>query len=199
MTRFPHDEFAKGFLESLLLNVGTVKTSLKIGSEVREVDIYFQPDDKTDTSPYLGLLGEIAKSSLIFEPFRSPAKVHQIRFCLSKLYDLHADLFREFRRDRQREPKESELPNLWILTPTASETILTGYGASLNTDFVPSGVYLAPSNYKLGIIAIHQLPKTPATLWFRLLGRDKVQQSAIAEVAALPQSHPFRQNALDWL
>jgi hypothetical protein len=41
MTRFPHDKFAKGFLESLLSPFGEVQTSFKISSEVREVDVYF--------------------------------------------------------------------------------------------------------------------------------------------------------------
>ena len=46
---------------------------------------------------------------------------------------------------------------------------------------------------------IHQLPKIPETLWFRLLGRERVQSNAIIEVAALPLSHPYRQDALSWL
>ena len=199
MTRFPHDEFAKGFLGSLLSPLGTVQTSFKIGSEVREVDIYFQPDAGSESIPALGLLGKLAKSSLIFEPFRSPVKVHQIRFCIGKLYDLHADLFREYKRKKQGEPKDPELPNLWILTPTLGESVLAGYGARLTTEFVPSGVYSVDPSYKFGIVVIHQLPQTLETLWFRLLGRDGVQQRAIAEVAALPKNHPFRQNALDWL
>jgi hypothetical protein len=199
MTRFPHDEFAKGFLGALLSPLGTVQTSFKIGSEVREVDIYFQPDAEVEKIPGLGLLGQLAKSSLIFEPFRSPVKIHQIRFCMGKLYDLHADLFREYKRKKQGEPKDADLPDLWILTPTLGEAVLAGYGARLMTEFVPSGVYLVDPSYKFGIVVIHQLPKTSATLWFRLLGREGVQSQAITEVAALPKNHPFRQNALDWL
>jgi hypothetical protein len=49
------------------------------------------------------------------------------------------------------------------------------------------------------LIVVHQLPKTPETLWLRLLGKDKVQSQAIAEVAALPLHHPGRQDALSWL
>jgi hypothetical protein len=112
MTRFPHDEFAKGFLESLLSPFGEVQTSFKISSEVREVDVYFQVDRSIQLIPELGLL--------------SPG-------C------------------------------------------------------------------KTGIIVIHQLPKTSETLWFRLLGKEKIQSNAIAEVAALPTSHPCRQDALSWL
>ena len=41
--------------------------------------------------------------------------------------------------------------------------------------------------------------KTPRTLWCRLLGKGRVQEQAIKEVAALPPDNPYRQNALDLL
>ena len=37
------------------------------------------------------------------------------------------------------------------------------------------------------------------SIWFRLIGKGKVQSSAITEVAALPLDSPGRQNALSWL
>ncbi len=49
----------------------------------------------------------------------------------------------------------------------------------------------------MGIIVIHQLPATPATLWFRLLGKGNVQAQAIREVATLPLDSPYRSNALE--
>jgi predicted transposase/invertase (TIGR01784 family) len=60
-------------------------------------------------------------------------------------------------------------------------------------------VYVLPSGLKTGIVVIHQLPQTPETLWFRLLGKDGVQKRAIEEVAKLPQGHPYRQNTLELL
>ena len=36
MTRFPYDEFAKGFFESLLSPFGDVQTSYKISSEGKD-------------------------------------------------------------------------------------------------------------------------------------------------------------------
>ena len=88
---------------------------------------------------------------------------------------------------------------LWILAPTLSKPILAEYAATLTNEFSATGVYLLSPGCKTGIIVIHQLPKTPETLWFRLLGKDKIQSNAIAEVAALPQAYPCRQNAPSWL
>ena len=60
-------------------------------------------------------------------------------------------------------------------------------------------VYLLAPALKTGLIVIHQLPKTPRTLWCRLLGKGRVQEQAIKEVAALPPNNSYRQNALDLL
>jgi Domain of unknown function (DUF4351) len=199
MTRFPHDQFAKDFLESLLSPLGQVQTSLKISGEVREVDVYFIPDPKLSPIQELGILAECAKNTVIFEPYRNSVKVPQIRACMSKLYDLHSYLLREAKRQSQPELGDDVLPNLWILTPTLSAQILEGLGAKLELDKWGEGVYLLSQTLKTGIIVIHQLPKTPTTLWVRLLGKGKVQAQAIQEVAALPEDHPYRNNALDLL
>jgi Domain of unknown function (DUF4351) len=135
----------------------------------------------------------------VVEPFRNSPTIFQIRACMGKLFDLHANLIRETKRTKQPEPTNADLPMLWILVPTLSKPMLAEYSATLTTKLVPTGVYLLSSGCKTGIIVIHQLPKTPETLWFRLLGKKKVQSNAIAEVAALPSTHPCRQDALSCL
>ena len=199
MTRFPHDQFAKDCLESLLSPLGQVQTSLKISSEVREMDVYFTPDPSLLPAADLGLLGQCASTPAVFEPYRNSVKVPQIRACMSKLYDLHSQLIREARRNQQPEPSEDTLPILWILTPTLSANILESCGARLELETWGEGVYLLPPAQKTGIIVLHQLPKTPATIWFRLLGKERVQAQAIDEVRALPADHPSRDNALELL
>jgi hypothetical protein len=82
---------------------------------------------------------------------------------MSKLYDLHADIYRAAKRDKQPEPKDDVLPTLWILTPTLSDNILVSLGATLDA-VRGEGVYLLPSAQKTGIVVIHRLPKTPETL-----------------------------------
>ena len=198
MTQFPHDEFAKNFLDSLLSPLGTVQVSQQISSEVRYADVYFtpQPDAATDD---LGLLAKLAAKSVVFEPFRNSVKMPQIRACMSKLFDLHQALSKEAKKEKQPELSEDDLPMLWILTPTLSAPILEGFSAKLDLENWVEGVYLMPTHLKTGIIVIHQLPKTPRTLWLRILGKGGVQTQAIQEVAALPAQHPQRDNVLELL
>ncbi len=198
MTKFPYDDFAKSFLETLLSPFGKVEPSYKIAAEVREVDVYFTPSSNNLNRTDLGLLGKCATDPVVIEPFRNSVSVPQIRACMSKLYDLHADIYRAAKRDKQPEPKDEALPTLWILTPTLSDNILKSLGATLDADR-GEGVYLLPSAQKTGIVVIHRLSKTPETLWFRLLGKEGVQRRAIEEVAQLPQGHPYRQNTLELL
>jgi hypothetical protein len=88
---------------------------------------------------------------------------------------------------------------LWILTPTLSAPILEGFRAKLDLENWGEGVYVMPAHLKTGIIVLHQLPKTSETLWLRILGKGRVQEQAIQEVAALPAQHPQRDNVLDLL
>jgi hypothetical protein len=198
MTIFPYDEFTKGFLETLLSPFGKVEPAYKIAAEVREVDVYFIPSDRNLSHTDLGLLGRCVTSLVVFEPFRNSVSVPDIRACMSKLYDLHAKIYREAKRKKQPEPKDDELPMLWILTPTLSDNILISLGANLDAE-CGEGVYLLPSAQKTGIIVIHRLPRTPETRWFRILGKEGVQRRAIEEVNELPQGHPYRQNTLELL
>lgn len=193
MSQFPHDQFAKNLLESLLSPFGLVQTAFTMSSEIREIDVYFTPDSLPTN---LGLLSQCAATSAVFEPFRNPVNVFEIRSCMSKLYDLHGEIIRQAKK-QQTKLADSDLPTLWILTPTLAAPALAGFGAILDLDTWGAGVYLPHHHLKMGIIVIHQLPVTPATLWFRLLGKGNVQAQAISEVATLPADSPYRQNALE--
>jgi hypothetical protein len=200
MSQFPHDDFAKNFLDSLLSPYGLVQSSHKISSEVRYVDIYFQPQQLGDREfESLGLLAGFARESIVIEPFRNSVTLMQIKSCISKLFDLHLTLVKEAKKQKQPEPEGNKLPKLWILTPTLSDRILESVGARLELDRSGEGVYVLAGGLRTGIVVIHQLPQTPESLWFRLLGKGKVQERAIAEVAALPINHPDRDNVLDLL
>jgi len=134
MTRFIHDLFAKEFLEELLSPLGTVNIGRDVTSEVREIDVYFTPSKAIpEYSETLGLLGKMAKTTAIFEPFRNPANVSEICSCLGKLLDVRGELERKFRRENTRYD-DAQLPRMWILTPTASKALVDSFNATPDTE-----------------------------------------------------------------
>ena len=199
MSQFPHDQFAKDLLESLLSPFGKVETDRKISGEVREIDVCFFPYAQVANLPSLGLLSKLASTGVAFEPFRNPVGADEIRSCEAKLFDLHSELNRQSKRQQLRKQAESPLPMLWILTPTLAAATLDSFGAITDVEGWGHGVYFFPPGQKTGIVVIHQLPEAPDTLWLRILGKQKVQQRAIDEINQLDQNSPYRQNALKLL
>ena len=199
MTRFIYDQFAKDYLSELLSPLGAVVPSRDVASEVREIDVYFTPSSAaSDYVENLGLLGKMATTAALFEPFRNPVTVSEVRSCLSKLLDVTAELERRARRENTR-CEEAELPSLWILTPTASETLLNGFNAVPAQQNWPRGIYSLGEYLRTAIVVIHQLPETEETLWLRILGRGRVQERAIAQLSALSVDNPVRSVTLELL
>jgi len=201
MTKFPHDQFAKEYLQELLSPLGEVETSKNVTAEVREIDIWFQPTSfEGEYIQSLGLLGKMAATPAIIEPFRNPVTAEGIFSCVVKLLNSRAELERRANREDRR-LDERQLPMLWILTPTASELLLNSFGflTPEESQGWGRGVYFLSEVWRVGLIAIHQLPRTPETMWLRMLGRGRVQQGAIAELTALPLDDSLRANALQLL
>ncbi|BAY94982.1 MULTISPECIES: DUF4351 domain-containing protein [unclassified Tolypothrix] len=196
MTRFIHDKFAKDYLEELLKDYGEVKASEKISGEIKEIDVFFTPNKQQNSNlQILGLLGKFAENPAIIEPFRNPASSDEICDCILKLLEVKASLRREAKANKIK-LQDSEIPKLWILTPTVSETRLSSFGTVQKSDWL-SGVHFLPDALRTAIVAIHQLPQTPETLWLRLLGRGNVQSQAIIELQELPLNHPYQKATLE--
>ncbi|WP_293122121.1 hypothetical protein [Moorena sp. SIO4G3] len=184
----------------MLIPHGQVEVSRELTSEVRQVDIWFLPTaSKSTAAQEIGLLGQMASTACLLEPFRNATGIMAVRNCLLKLFALYSDLQRKARRE-QNPISETDLPCLWILSPSCSAQLLNGFGAKLNDsgDWV-AGVYFLPEFFKTALVAINQLPLTEETLWLRILGRDKTQSQAINELLALPVGHPLRGNILEIL
>ena len=153
--------------------------------------ILFIPDPQPAQSlEKLGLLGRMATNYAIFEPFRNPVSRSEIRSCIGKLFDIHADLERQAKRNETR-INETELAQLWIFTPTASVDILESFNGTLDETNWGKGIYFLSTGLKTVVVVIHQLPSTPETLFLRVLGRGKVQRQAVEELEALANNSPF--------
>ncbi|OBQ32850.1 MAG: hypothetical protein AN487_21610 [Anabaena sp. CRKS33] len=191
-----HDKFAKDYLEELLKDYGEVKASEKVSGEIKEIDVLFTPAKQQSSKlQILGLLGRLAENPAIIEPYRNPASSDEICDCILKLLEVKASLRREAKANKIK-LQESEIPKLWILTPTISETRLSSFRTIQKKGWL-SGVHFLADAMRSAIVAIHQLPQTPETLWLRLLGRGSVQSQAIIELQALPLDHPYQKATLE--
>jgi Domain of unknown function (DUF4351) len=198
MTRFIHDQFAKDYLEELLKAYGKVEASSRVAGEIREIDVLFTPFPEQNADiKSLGLLGKLATTPAIFEPYRNPASKEEVCDCLLKLLEVRGALQREAKRN-QTTITENDIPKLWILTPTASKNLLSGFNGTEKPDSLP-GIYYLAESLRTAIIVIHQLPRTQETLWLRLLGRGTVQKQAIDELVALPSNQPYVKITLELL
>ncbi|NJR56822.1 MAG: DUF4351 domain-containing protein [Acaryochloris sp. CRU_2_0] len=175
----------------MLSPFGSVKITLEVPGESQYVDVYFEPSVPPAITPTnLGLLGRIAQTPCLLEPFRNQPTPAEIRSCLLKLYQAHGDYERKARREHERIP-ENDLPYLWILASSASENLLNGFGVSSNEDW-GSGVYFLHPSLRTAIIAINQLPRDETTLLLRLLGKGQTQNQAVDEVIAFDTREPRR-------
>jgi hypothetical protein len=196
MTRFVHDEFAKDYLEELLKPYSQVKSSEKVSGEIKEIDVLFTPSaQRTSNLELLGLLGRFAEFPAILEPFRNAASGDEICDCIQKLLEIKAGLRRDAKANKTK-LQDSNIPKLWVLTPTASPAILSSFNVNQKSGWLP-GIYFLGDALRTAIVAIHQLPQVPETLWLRILGRGSTQSQAIVELSALPSNHPYKQATLE--
>jgi hypothetical protein len=195
MTRTIHDSFAKECMQSLLADFGDVEVEKPLIGEVRTVDIVFHPrSDAIADRQMLGLLGRMVAKPSLLEPFRNAVPEWEIRNCREKLFQLEGELRRRVKARKQR-LKQSNRPFMWILSPTMSPQLQQEFCVKPKRGW-GEGIYFLPNPDRTAVVALHQLPRTPDTLWLRLLGRGNVQDEAIAELLALPSAYPYRQETM---
>lgn len=152
MTRFAHDQFAKNYLCEQLSPLGIVNPGREINSEVRQIDVYFTPTtNASDYSQKLGMLGKMATTAALFEPYRNPVGVSDVCSCLSKLLEIKAQWERQLKRDNPQ-TIEAEPPKLWILTPTASEAILSRFNPTTDEENWWRGIYFLGEHLRTAIV-----------------------------------------------
>jgi len=201
MTRQPHDQFAKQYLQELLTALGKVEISHEVSPEVRQVDVWFVPTAPLtltqETTSARGLLGRLASTACLLEPFSNPPKEMEVRNCLLKLFAIFSQFQRQVKQNKNT-LKEGDLPRLWILSPSFSQARLDGFGAKLKLQQNwPEGVYFLAPSLRTALVAINQLPVTKQTLWLRVLGNGDTQRQAVHELERLPKGQPIREKILE--
>jgi hypothetical protein len=191
----PHDRFAKESLKEIAADFGTVETEREVSGEVRTIDVVFFPDPaRLEALQALGLLGRILSRPCGIEFFRNPVPAREIRNCRDKGADLRAELERSTQQRRVKLRSEN-LPMLWIISPTLSDRLQREFSLVTRPEW-GDGIYFLPKHDRTAIVVIHRLPVTLDTLKLRLWGRGSVQATAVQELIALPEDHPYRRSTL---
>jgi len=88
--------------------LGKVESSKRVAAEVRQIDVWFSPasTQKASTNT-LGLLGKIATTPCIFEPFRNPVTTGEILDCVLKLLEVRGEQVREANREKTKLAEEA--------------------------------------------------------------------------------------------
>jgi Domain of unknown function (DUF4351) len=194
MSQFPHDRFNKNLFELRLSPFGDVSIQRPLDPETTFLDIYFVPHQPIAPEPQLSLLSQcISEQAVAFEPYRNPVELHKIQGCIIKALQIQQEVCPE------PDPQTELHPRMWIITPTLAAHKLETFGAIADESKWGTGVYLLSKGLQTGIIVVHQLPATTETLLFRLMGKGRVQQTAMAEISDLPIEHPYRKSLLNLL
>ncbi|MBF2014772.1 MAG: hypothetical protein IGS23_06100 [Rivularia sp. T60_A2020_040] len=154
MSKNPFDQFAKQFFETFLTPLGEVRTNFEVPGEPKFIDIWFSPSHPPGViTEDLGFIAKIATLPCLLEPFRNQPNYSEVRSCLSKLFHVIDDFQRQAKRD-EKTATEDELPQLWIITPSASDDLLSTFGAFAREDWL-QGIYFLPTGLRTAIIAIN--------------------------------------------
>ena len=155
------------YLQELLSPLGSVEISKDVAGEVREIDVYFAPSPEPQIDKQtLGLLGRFTDTTALIEPFRNAATKSEVRSCMGKLFDTCAVFEREAKRNDTR-LEEDCLPNLWILSPTASEDFLEGFNTEIDEDNWLKGIHFLGDSLRTAVVAIHPKGDARASLTLR--------------------------------
>jgi hypothetical protein len=196
MTGTPHNTFAKDFLGTLLQPLDKVEIDLEAITDRSTLEVHFIPTETAPDDQTLKLVRKCAAQGAAFEAFQSPVEDFEYRYTMRRIFNVHAEVADQALQANQRQPKTNELPRLWIITPTWSEQNIKDTNSQCSEEW-GQGIYLAADIFRTGVIVADRLPKTPDTVWFRMLGQGTIQQEAINEIAALSQGNPDRQKVIE--
>lgn len=196
--RTRHDEWTKDALELWLGQLGKVQLDARIAGSVRRGDILFTEEKpKRYRRKLLGLLGELARGSVLFEPFRNPVTAWEIETCLVKIIEHTAYKQRIARRAKQNQ-STVEHTLLCVITPSMSAELKKTAELTLLFPDKPGVYRMAPLLHAL-VIVVNELPEDRSTLWLRLLGRAEVQLRAAMELGEMRGDKQLRDATLHLL
>jgi hypothetical protein len=177
-TRF--DQFYKAALSALLQPFTHLEVSREIPGHVQVADLWVQPESAhAGGLARLGMLGRmIMQGPCLIEPFSRPPSMREVHTCVLEQHALDHARFLEAERESLPEPV---FPRLWIISAGRPESVLGKMTLFPMKDW-PSGFWQRDD---LHLIVVRDLPRTPDTLFLRLLSRGAFFTEAVRELVAL--------------
>ena len=169
----PYDQAAKALLQTALTTLGRAEVQHEVPpGEPAWVDVLFEPGPQAPSSAQHGLLGAMASSAALFEPFSVAPTTSDVWACLRKQLAL----------GRGR----ATLPTLWILAAARPSAVIGAFAMRARRGW-PRGVYAGASHRALPVYVVvaSELPIARDTLLLRLMGTGRTLLAAVREARSL--------------
>jgi Domain of unknown function (DUF4351) len=179
---------------------GTVNLNVRVKSDENlEVDLLFVSnlDSPAWQTEDLGLFDRLMQvhPTIFVEHYSGYLKPQHIIRCVTR-YDLYTSGEEKDCKKRGQLFTAEQKPFTWILSTGCSQTILRSFGGVPDPE-LGAGIYRLGEGWKIGIVVIRELAQTPATLWLRGLGKDKILTQAFANISKLPPTRRERNDILE--
>lgn len=185
------EQLKKDYLFQLLSYYGEIETGRTVISSIKkDFDLWFAPNKLTKLIKGNSLFKKLTKTRALFENYHYPLTSDDVGISLLKWMEVSGEFTRLAKAKNKKIPK-SELPKLWILTPTiADEEVITGFGAAEKENEI-SGVYFLAPIFSTGIIVIDRLPVNQDTLWLRILTSNNQYDRTFQELLDCSKNNGF--------
>ncbi|MGI0482495.1 hypothetical protein ACN4EE_17140 [Geminocystis sp. CENA526] len=172
------EQFKKDYLVEFLSTYGDIEAGRSITTPTNtEIDLWVVANRSIKGNH---LLKKLLKTRALFEYYHNSLTSEEVLNSLRKLIEMDRELDR-FSRAKKKQLSKSELPQLWILTPSISQETLTEFVIE-NKQNNAFGIYYFPPAFLTAFIIIDRLPVNKETLWLRILGQGEVFDRAMEEV-----------------
>lgn len=191
------DQVGKRILRDALRPGGAVANQLEVPSaDAQAVDTWFEPELGREAElERSGLLGRMALTPALFEPFHDTPGIDEVRACLRKQLAMDHSRILEAKKQEQDDVPRPTFPRLWILATGRPESVLHGYGFHPIPGW-PTGFHEREEADAVGLVVLRELPRQRDSLLLRLLAAGAVLKEAIAELHRLPRDAWEREVAI---
>jgi hypothetical protein len=209
MAQYKHDRFFKFYIQSLYKTKGNTQQNVQVyNDEDLEIDLMFVGDlaQQGWKEQDLGLFDRLMQThpTMIIEHYSGYLEGVDVDDCITRknLYwkSQRKELIKSAKvaqtlTSSQQLSKvemakiEENNPFTWILSVNCGGQILKDCAAQIHPDFEP-GVYLLPSQLRIGVVVIEQLAERPEHLWLKMLGNRESARRAFRAIEQL--SSPAR-------